>query len=530
MNGNEKINNPAAGGLDPDKINAESKIHSINELNLALHTINSMPTCISITDVNDIVLYVNKAFASTYGYTMDELIGKSITIVRSDKNDPEYVKQILPATLKEGWHGKLWNKRSSGEDFLIELYTTIVRDEKGNPVAYVGIAQDLTEQLKTEDDLRNAQDKFKTLFLGLKDIVYESTPDGKLVELNPPGFELFGIESLDELNSINIARDLYARKGDREKFKKELEEKGFVKDFEIHLRNKNGEVINALETSYAVKDKNGNITSYRGILRDVTGQKKYEATLKQLVGKLEEVNFQLKDSEEELKNTNASKDKFFSIIAHDLRSPFSSLLSFSEFLVEDIDILSKEEIKSFAEKINESAKSVFGLLENLLQWSRIQSGKIPFNPANFNISYKINQVINLLLNNAQNKKIRILNEVSSGTIVFADEDMMSSVIQNLLSNAIKFTKESGLIIFRSAIKEKEYEITIVDTGIGMREEDLQKLFKIDSHITTTGTNDEKGSGLGLILCKEMIERNNGKIWAYSRLNEGTSFTFTLPKA
>ncbi len=510
--------------------NTGERIRSVNELNLVLRTMNSIPNCINITDVNEIILYVNNAFAATYGYTVEELVGKSITIIRSEKNDPEYVKQILPATLKDGWHGRLWNKRRDGVDFYIDLHTSIVRDEKGTPIAYVGVAQDMTEKLKAEEDLRTAQDKFKTLFQELKDIVYESTPDGMLIELNPPGCELFGITSLDELKNIDIARDLYAIKDERNSFKKELENKGFVKDYEIHVRKKTGEIITALETSYAVKDGKGKIIAYRGIIRDVTEQKKNEKTLKQLVEKLEEVNSQLKESEEELKNTNASKDKFFSIIAHDLRSPFSSLLSFSEFLMEDIQILSKEEIKSFAEKINESAKSVFSLLENLLQWSRIQSGKIPFQPANFNISYKINQVISLLLNNAQNKNVRIINEVPSGIVVIADEDMMYSVIQNLLSNAIKFTRENGLIIFRSVTKETEYEITILDTGVGIREEDLQKLFRIDSHVTTAGTNDEKGSGLGLILCKEMIERNHGKIWAYSRLNEGTSFTFTLPKA
>jgi PAS domain S-box-containing protein len=510
--------------------NAGEKARPLTELDLILSTFNSIPNCISITDINDIVLYVNKSFASTYGYSTGELVGKSIKIIRSEKNDPEYVKQILPATLKDGWHGRLWNKRSDGADFYIDLRTSIVRDEKGNPIAYVGVAQDLTEQLKAEEDLRTAQDKYKTLFKELKDIVYESTPDGMLIELNPPGCELFGITSLDEFQNIDIARDLYAKEDERNSFKKELETKGFVKDYEIHVRKKTGEIVTALETSYAIKDGTGKIIAYRGIIRDVTEQKKNEETLKQLVEKLEEVNSQLKESEEELKNTNASKDKFFSIIAHDLRSPFSSLLSFSEFLMEDIQILSKEEIRSFSEKINESAKSVFSLLENLLQWSRIQSGKIPFQPATFNISYKINQVINLLQNNAQNKNIRIINEVPSSTAVNADEDMMYSVIQNLLSNAIKFTKENGLIIFRSVARETEYEITILDTGVGIREEDLQKLFLIDSHITTAGTNDEKGSGLGLILCKEMIERNHGKIWAYSRLNEGTSFTFTLPKA
>jgi PAS domain S-box-containing protein len=508
----------------------DSSMHSISELNLVLHTINSFPECISITDVNDIILYVNQAFTTTYGYSSEELMGKSIVIVRSDKNDPEKVKEILPATLEDSWHGRLWNKRKDGTDFLIELHTSIVRDEKFKPVAYVGIARDLTEQIKTEDTLRDAQDKFKTLFTELKDAFYESTPDGRLIELNPYGMELLGIKSQKEFRKINIAKDFYSNKQVRDDFKNELEKYGFVKDYENNIHTLCGEIVTVLETSYAVRDKEGKIISYRGILRDITEQKKNEIKLEQLVERLELVNKQLKESEEGLKDSNASKDKFFSIIAHDLRSPFNSLLNFSEFLLEDINELSKEDIKSFAEKINESAKSVFGLLENLLQWSRIQSGKVPFQPTSFNISFKTNQIIKLLSNNAEQKGIKIINKITSNLIVFADEDMIFSVIQNLLSNAIKFTNKDGSITFHSAIKEKGVEISITDTGVGISKDTIEKLFQIDSQVTTTGTNDEKGSGLGLILCKEMIEKNNGSIWVSSKVGEGTTFTFTIPQA
>jgi PAS domain S-box-containing protein len=502
----------------------------LNELKLALHTLNSFPECISITDVSDKILYVNKAFCETYGYTSEELINKHIDLVRSEKNDPEIIKEIFPATMKDGWHGRLWNRRKDGTDFLIQLYTMTVNDDEKNPIAYVGIVRDLTEQVRAENDLREAQDKFKTLFTELKDVVYESTPDGRFLELNPFGMELFGINSLEQLRNIDIGKDLYFNDLERNAFKEELSKYGFVRNYENNVRTLNGEIVTVLETSYAVKDTSGKIISYRGILRDITDQKRNEIKLKQLIQRLELVNNQLKDSEEELKSTNASKDKFFSIIAHDLRSPFNSLLNFSEFLLEDIDDLSKEDIKSFAEKINESAKNVFGLLENLLQWSRIQSGKIPYQPSSFNILFKTNEIIKLLRNNAEEKKIHIKNEIEQNLIVFADEDMIFSVIQNLLSNAIKFTTEEGSIIFGSSANEKMIEISISDNGVGISEDNLHKIFKIDSHITTAGTNNEKGSGLGLILCKEMIEKNHGELWVSSIVGKGTTFTFTLPKA
>lgn len=407
---------------------------------------------------------------------------------------------------------------------------SIQKDEDGNTNGHVRIAHDLNNRTDADKMLHEARDKYHNLFMELKDTIYESTPEGKFVELNPAGMELFGIKSLDELKNIDIAKDIYINSGDRTKALEELEKKGFTKDYEINIRRLTGEVLTVLETSMAVKDKNGKIIALRGILRDITESKKNEGKLKQLVERLEYVNNQLKESEEELKNTNASKDRFFSIIAHDLRSPFSSLLSFSEFLVEDIEELSKDEIKSFAGKINEAARSVFNLLENLLQWSRIQSGKMPYQPSSFNLSYKVNQVIALLKNNSDHKKIKIINDAATNAVVFADDDMIFSVIQNLLSNAIKFTNEGGAIVIRSNTLENDIEISITDNGVGIKEEDLAKLFRIDAQHTTYGTCDEKGSGLGLILCKEMIERNRGKIWVTSKVGEGTTFTFTLPKS
>ncbi|MCX6169330.1 MAG: PAS domain-containing sensor histidine kinase [Ignavibacteriales bacterium] len=511
------------------------KLHGTDDQSLAksklfLHTFNSISECISITDMNDMIIYVNKSFAVTYGYDVSELIGKHVEILRSGKNDPEILKEILPKTIQEGWRGRIWNKRKNGEEFLIELYTTIVRDEKERPLALVGVARDLTKQLEAEEKLADAQNKYKNLFHQIKAAIYESTPDGKLIDLNPAGMELLGIKSRDQLEKIDVARDFYINAKDRTTIHDEVEKSGYVKDYELSLKNLNNEIIIVRETSTAIKDKSGNIIAFHGILRDITEAKRNEDKLKQLVEKLEYVNNQLHQSEEELKNTNATKDKFFSIIAHDLRSPFSSLLSFSEFLVEDIETLEKAETKLFAEKIHEAAQNVFALLENLLQWSRIQSGKIPYNPANFNITFKINQVVKLLSNNAERKNIKILNECLNGLNVFADDDMLSSVIQNLLSNAIKFSNNGGTIVFRSKILQNENEISITDNGVGMKEEDLKKLFRLDTHLTTYGTNDEKGSGLGLLLCQEMIERNRGKITVESKLGEGTTFSFTLPKA
>ncbi len=238
----------------------------------------------------------------------------------------------------------------------------------------------------------------------------------------------------------------------------------------------------------------------------------------------------LVESEKKLKELNADKDKFFSIIAHDLKSPFTSLLGFASFLDSDIEKLSKEDIRSFAKDISNDSRKLFNLLENLLNWSTVQLGRLNPNPQKLEMKNLAVNLINILEGKAKNKNISIENEISNNCSAYADEMMVSSTIQNLLSNAIKFTETGGKIIISSDIHDDEIEISVRDTGIGMSSEDVGKLFKIDERSTKIGkTNKNKGTGLGLILCKEFIELNKGRINVESRLGEGTTFSFTLPK-
>lgn len=514
------------------KIAAWDKMINSEDLNSStkflFNTLNSISESITITDLNGTIIYVNDAFLKTYLYQHDEIIGKSIDnldfIINKDLQ-----KVIRESATKNSWQGRLINKKKDGTTFPIELKCSQIRNDKNELIGLLGVATDITNQVAAEEKLLAVENKYLSLFNELKDAIYQSTPEGKFIELNPAGMELFGITSLEELKNIDIANEMYLRKEERESFKKTLEENGFVKNYQIDIRKRTGDIITVLETSLAVKDHNGKVIAYHGILRDITELKKNEAKMKQMIDKVRFVNDQLSKSEEKLRNTNNAKDRLFSIIAHDLRSPFNSLLNFSEFLVEDLDSLEKEEIKLFSEKIHEAAKSVFTLLENLLQWSRLQSGKIPYEPATFNMHYKINQAIKLLSNNAANKKINIVNDTSPMSVVYADEDMLFSVIENLLNNAIKFTNENGTIVFRSTVLNDIIEFSITDDGVGISEEDLPKLFRVDTHHTTYGTKEEKGTGLGLVICKEMIERNKGKISVTSKLNVGTTFTFTLQK-
>jgi signal transduction histidine kinase len=230
----------------------------------------------------------------------------------------------------------------------------------------------------------------------------------------------------------------------------------------------------------------------------------------------------------ELQELNATKDKFFSIISHDLKGPLNSLTSFSSLLINHTESLSKEEIKMFAKDFDKSLKNLFSLLENLLEWSRSQTGNIEFTPELFDLAWLLLESMDLLKAQAQQKRITLVNANEHSVFVRAHKNSISTVIRNLISNAVKFTPEDGRITLDLHQNGKEVVVSVMDTGVGMSEDIINKLFRIDSKHSTKGTANEKGTGLGLILCKEFVEKNGGHIWVKSTEGAGSVFNFSLP--
>ena len=231
---------------------------------------------------------------------------------------------------------------------------------------------------------------------------------------------------------------------------------------------------------------------------------------------------------EELSELNAMKDKFFSIIAHDLKGSLQVQLSGSRLLSDRLESIGKKTIKTIGEELKKNTENLFTLLENLLHWSRIQTGRIEHKPVKVKLNNLVEECLILLTGSAKEKEIALSSDIVKGIIIHADENMIRSVFQNVVSNAIKFTGHGGKVVITSKKIDEFVEISVTDTGVGIAEEDLKKLFRIDEHYTTMGTADEKGSGLGLILCQEFVEKNRGKIWIESRVGQGTTVRFTVP--
>ncbi len=252
-------------------------------------------------------------------------------------------------------------------------------------------------------------------------------------------------------------------------------------------------------------------------------------TIRQLQQQLEAQNACLEEQYAQLKELNASKDIFFSIISHDLKSPFSSLLDLLRLVEEKYDTYEPQKMKTTLTLLRNSAKNFDKLLDNLLTWSRIQRGVIEYQPEEFNIRKVVEHNTALFTPYAAQKKITLKNLIEEELHVYGDHNMIDTVIRNLVSNALKFTRSGGIIEISAHLNERFTEVAISDNGIGIKEENAMKLFRIDERYKRLGTAHEKGTGLGLILCKELVDRNGGCIWVKSEVEQGTSFKFLIPR-
>ncbi|MFO7862851.1 MAG: ATP-binding protein [Salinivirgaceae bacterium] len=229
-----------------------------------------------------------------------------------------------------------------------------------------------------------------------------------------------------------------------------------------------------------------------------------------------------------LSEVNATKDKFFSIVSHDLRSPFSSILGLSELLKNAADELDREKIQRLASSIHDSGKSTFRLLENLLDWSRAQSGRIEFTPVDELLQFIVDEAISQLSRVAKAKQISLMAHIEEGIVVNADLNMLNAVFRNLISNSVKFTEVGGEVTVKATKKDNKVLVEVQDNGIGMPQITVDKLFQIEEKVSRMGTNNESGTGLGLLLCKEFVEKHGGHIWVESTEGQGSRFLFTLP--
>lgn len=536
---------------------------------------------IFITDPDGTISFINPEFTKLYGYTEQEVAGKvTPRILKSGLHVPAVYSGFWEKLLnKQPVQGELVNRTKDGRLITIEGSASSILDENGNIIGYLGIQRDISDRKGSEkiksalykiSEAVNTTSDLNTLYSKLHEIIKDLMP--------AENFYIAVYDPINEMLSFPYFVDEYDPPQQSKKVGKGLTEyvlrtgQGILIDEEQDFALRSlGEVevlgtpskiwlgvplkvldkitgvmvVQDYENPNAYGEKEKEILTFvseqiasaiykktveQELLEYTTDLQTHKYLLEQRTEELTSLNEQLENSEKELQESLAEKDRFFSIIAHDLKSPFNGLMGFTNLLMQDFEQFSTEEVKNFITHINSSVKNIYNLIENLLDWSRIQTGRMEFNPEALSLPGQIKPVFSLLKNNAITKGIKLEQKISKDLAVYADEKMLHCILQNLISNAIKFTNPDGKITITAKRDDGNIKVSVMDTGIGIPPNALDKLFKIDSNLSTEGTAHEKGTGLGLILCKEFIEKNGGTIAVESKLNKGTTFSFTLPAA
>ncbi|MDO9255599.1 MAG: PAS domain S-box protein [Bacteroidales bacterium] len=465
----------------------------------------------AIVDMEKRFVRCNPAFCNFLGYSEEELIGKLISDVTFPEDvflgQPE-LKQIVKMEIESAILEKRY-LRKDGSVVWGEIRLSLVRDEKNSPIFFLPIIQDITNRKRVEEALKESEKHFRELADSITDVFFEMDTDLRYTYWNKASENLLGIaaesaigksihEIFPDTPDIAIAEAVY---------------RGVIQTRQSHIFESVFE-YNGKRIIFEIRV----YPTERGIsvfTTDITGRKRAEAEIK------------LKN--EELLKTNAEKDKFFSILAHDLRSPFNAFLGLTQMMEEELPVLTLDEIKSYAVSMRKSANMLFHLLETLLEWSRMQRGLISYKPETVHLSNEISAGIELVRDAASKKLIEIRQNIPDTLFIKADAPMFESVMRNLMFNAIKFTPPNGEITLAAKkISDTMVQISVSDTGIGMDKHLINKLFQLDEQTHRKGTEGEPSTGLGLIICKDFVEKHGGAIWAESNVGKGSTFYFTIP--
>ena len=482
-------------------------------------TLDSIMEGILVVDILGKIVFFNKTFLDIWSIP-EEIINER----DDDKTLGFVIGQLKNADSFMDKVNQLYSKPKAVSHDILQFKDGRIIERFSKPqtisgdiIGRVWSFFDITDKIITDETLIKEKDMLQALLNNIPDTIYFKDKDSKFTRINKAHSKILGISDPkdavgksdfdffeldhakaafdDEQSIIKSKRPLISKP---EKIKLSDNKFRWVTSTKVPIMNVQNECIGLV-----------------GISRDITSAKIAEEKLERY--------------SEELKELNASKDKLFSIIAHDLRGPFSPLLGLSEIMVNESNTLSREDIRDYSNEIYKALKNEFTLLENLLNWSRLETGNMKYSPEKINLNEKAESVIGLLLGNAKLKGVSLSNEIGKDVFVSADPTMLHSILQNLIANSIKFTNIGDKIKISLGKDKKDFvRVTVSDTGVGMQIDQAKNLFGIAA-TSTIGTNNEKGTGLGLMICKEMVERHGGTISVKSEAGIGTDISFTLPR-
>ena len=501
-----------------DKYQVDKKLELYNAL------FESASDGIALASQGKIIL-CNDSFTEIFGYKDSvELTGQQILDLVSNDDIlkvAEYLQLLEMNKYAPGRFEFLGRKKDNTRFYAEITSSRFVQDQK---TYLVFVTRDVTERKRAQQAIRESEEKYRNITENIDDFLYTFERTGRILR---PVFYTSSVERITGYSQAEFLSDSrlilkIVHPDDFEETKKQLKKllKSRIQnsgEFELRMINKLGNIVWIRNKINLVRSAEGLIIKVYGLISDITLRKMAQD--------------ELKKSTDNLIKLNETKDRFISIISHDLRTPFSSILGFTDLLLND-DGLNEEEKRQYIEFIRESSQSMLLLVNSLLDWTRIQTGRIKFEPEKSEAIKVIENSINTLIGTAIQKNITVTSEVEEDLYIFADKGLLLQVFNNLISNAIKFTRSGGSITIsgRPASQMRFYEFRVKDTGTGIKKENLDKLFNVDTKFSSEGTAGEKGTGLGLSLVKEIVEKHGGDIHVESDFGTGTEFVFTIPVA
>jgi PAS domain S-box-containing protein len=484
------------------------------EKNLLKTLIDNLPINIYIKDMHSRKVRVNRAeIEYMSGLTEQDILGKkddelypSEIAANSLKEDQEVLRTGVPMISKE-----TSDRRPDGS--LVYLLTSKIplRNSRNEIFGLLGISYDITKIKEAESALAVNEEKYRKIFENIQDIYYRTDRKGIVTEISPSVDKYYNYLR-DEIIGSSVL-DFYFDEKERGRIFNALKRQGEVIDFELKLKSRRSQLVYASVNSRLIIE-NGIITGAEGSIRDISSRKEQENEMTEL--------------NTELKALNAHKEKLLSVIGHDLRSPVAASLKLAELALMDIDEVSKEELIEYLTKMEVGLQNANELLENLLQWAKNQFNSLNFNPVLIHdLKAVIMNCLKRIMPLAEAKGLLLEASVPEDLKLYADIDMLDAILRNLVSNAIKFSAHGEVKV---VVTMRDYDIlySVKDTGIGIAEEKISTLFNPALSHTTYGTAGEKGTGLGLELCRDFVEKHQGKIWVESEIGKGTTFYFTTP--
>lgn len=474
------------------------------------------PDAVNINRLSDgMFVSVNEGFTKILGYSAEETIGKTsieLNIWANVESRVCLVKELTEKGKVENFEAIFLKKNGSKVNGLM---SASLIDIDGVP-HIINVTKDISTRKRVEEALAHEQYLMNAIMNNFPDHIYFKDKESRIIRINESMARFLGLNDPDQAvgkRDFDFFTSEHAQQAyDDEQNIIQTGQLLRIEEKETH-HNRPDTWVSTIKLP--LQDKTGKIVGTFGISRDITEHKLAEEEIK------------LKN--ELLQTINAEKDKFFSILAHDLKGPLSALLSATQILTEEIQTMPLEVIKDITISMKESAANIYGLLENLLEWSRLKRGVMNFNPERINLKQITTASIEVLKESARKKDIIINNPLQDDLEIYADSHMFETVIRNLVSNAIKFTPKSGKISVLATVKpDNTVEIKIRDTGIGMNPDMLSRLFILNEKTSRTGTEGEPSTGLGLMVCKEFIEKHGGKIRVESEEGKGSTFSFTIP--